>query len=363
MRLLVPAAMLLASLAALTLANTRAAAEPVRAEAAVAFVPAEARTVVETLADTLERDYMEPDAGKAYAAALRGGLAASRYDRFASARAFAEAVTADLQAVHPDAHLNLLLPRVGEGGEREAMSDYPTTSTISARGWVAPGIAYVSFSAFFANKATLDELRSFLREVRGATTLILDLRRHMGGEFAEMDMIFGQLFARRTALLDMDTREAVFRRNEGAKEEGPTIVRIAGPTGIVRQRHWAVPAKDAGLTRAKVYVLTSKRTASVAEHFALALKRSGRATLVGETTRGAGNYGDFANLGHGYSILVPDGRTFDPDTGRGWEGTGIAPNIAVPADGALAEVIRREGLTVDADASLAALAKPKVASN
>jgi hypothetical protein len=362
MRLLVPAAMLLASVAALTLSVGQAEAAPVAATSPVPFAASEARSVVATLADTLERDYMLPEAGKAYASALRAKLEAGGYDRFDSAKAFAGAVTADLQAVHTDAHLNLLPPRVGEGGERAAMSDYPTDSTILAKGWLAPGTAYVSFSAFFANQATGDELAAFLREARGAKTLLLDLRRHMGGEFAEMDMIFAQLFAARTALLDMDTREAVFLRHDGAKEEGPTIVRVAGPAGIVRQRHWAVPAQDAGLTKTRVYLLTSSRTASVAEHFALALKRTGRATLVGETTRGAGNYGDFATLGFGYSIFVPDGRTYDPGTGQGWEGTGVAPDVAVPAADALAEALRRAGVKVDAAAALAALSTPKVAA-
>lgn len=33
------------------------------------------------------------------------------------------------------------------------------------------------------------------------------------------------------------------------------------------------------------------------------------------------------------------GRTYDPDTGRDWEGTGIVPNIEVPVDLALDEAL------------------------
>lgn len=362
-----PLLALLTLFAATCLANPAAAQQTGAAPAAAApaqppFVTSEARTVVAKLADVLERDYMLPGAGKAYATALRAKLAAGGYDNFSDARSFAKAVSADLQAVHPDAHVALLLPRVTSGGEREAVSEYPQDSTILAKGWLAPGTAYISFAAFFANQATKAELAAFLREIRGAKALVLDLRRHMGGEFPEMDMILAQLFARRTPLLDMDTRKAVYLRNDGQKEEGPTVVRVAAPEGIVRQRHFAVPAAEAGLTRTKVYVLTSGKSASAAEHLSLALKRTGRATPIGEKTRGAGNYGDFAPLGFGYSVMVPDGWTYESDTRKGWEGSGVAPDVAVPADAALAEALKRAGVKVDPAAALAALAKPKVAA-
>lgn len=83
-----------------------------------------------------------------------------------------------------------------------------------------------------------------------------------------------------------------------------------------------------------MYYLTSSKTASAAEHLALALKRTGRATLVGETTAGAGHYGRPIAVGR-FSVFIPFGRTYDPDTGIGWEGTGVAPDVATPAERAL----------------------------
>ncbi|GAA4000271.1 S41 family peptidase [Sphingomonas humi] len=359
MRLLFPAALLLASAAAFALVPAEALAQPVVATPPAAeslpFVASEAKAVVTALAARLERDYLLPSAGKAYAARLRGKLEAGGYARFASPQAFAQAVTADLQAVHPDTHLCLLPPAVNKEGERQSMAVYPTTSTIIAKGWLAPGTAYVGFSAFFGNEATLTELAAFLRQVRGARTLVIDIRKHRGGEFPEMNMLLAQLFGKETALLDMDTRESVYLRNNGASEEGPNLRRIDAPSGIVRQRHFAVPAADASLVDTKVYLLTSGKSASAAEHLALALKRTHRAALVGETTRGAGNYGSLADLGFGYSILVPDGRTYDPDTNRGWEGTGVAPDVAVPAGDALAKALDLAGVKVDAASALASL--------
>ena len=92
-----------------------------------------------------------------------------------------------------------------------------------------------------------------------------------------------------------------------------------------------------------VYVLTSRGTASAGEHLALAMKVSGRATLVGDTTRGAGHYGDAVELADGYSMFIPYGDTVDPKSGKGWEGDGVAPDIAVPSKEALDYVLQKLG--------------------
>jgi len=105
------------------------------------------------------------------------------------------------------------------------------------------------------------------------------------------------------------------------------------------------------LKDAKVYLLTSKGTFSAAEHLSLALKRTHRATLVGEATGGGAHFGGMAPMGKGYAAFIPVGRTFDPDTGESWEGTGVKPDVAVPADKALDEALKLAGAkTTGADA-------------
>jgi C-terminal processing protease CtpA/Prc len=133
-------------------------------------------------------------------------------------------------------------------------------------------------------------------------------------------------------------------------------VRVSGPATVVRREHRAIPAATATpLGAAKVYLLTSNRTASAGEHLSLSLKRSGRATLIGETTRGAGHYGGEVPVGSGYRAWIPVGRTFDPDTGKGWETVGVAPHTAVPAEQALDEALRLAGVSADGKTALAAL--------
>lgn len=101
-----------------------------------------------------------------------------------------------------------------------------------------------------------------------------------------------------------------------------------------------------GLPAAPVYVLTSRGNFSAAEEFTFDLRRLERATVVGDTTGGGGNTVASAIFDFGafcVGMRLPRGRAYDPKTGQGWEGVGVIPHIAVPAEQALA-VAHREAL-------------------
>ena len=59
--------------------------------------------------------------------------------------------------------------------------------------------------------------------------------------------------------------------------------------------------------------------------------------------------------GHGLCGLHPGRPHLRPDTGKSWEGTGVAPDVAVPADKALDEALKLAGAGVSGQAALAAL--------
>ncbi|GAB4480095.1 MAG: S41 family peptidase [Erythrobacter tepidarius] len=336
-----------------------AAAKEAPADVAPASAPASpfdrlvAREAVASLADHLEADFVSPEAGLAYAGMLRARLAEGSYDSFPDQRAFAEAVTADLQKVHRDAHLAVhVVPPEERGGpqaERPGASPDPARNTITRSGWEADGVAYIAFDAFFGTPGTMAALERFIAQYAGARALIIDIRAHHGGGLAEMDLLFPHIFAKPTTLVAMDIRASVAERSGGGPVEG-RLRRVAAPDSIVRYEHYVEPAANGAFQRSAVYVLTSKHSVSAAEHLALALKRSGRAVLVGETTYGAGNFGGMVPLDTGltYAAFVPYGRTFDPDTGLGWEGTGVAPDVAVAAEEALAKALKLAGVAASA---------------
>ena len=98
------------------------------------------------------------------------------------------------------------------------------------------------------------------------------------------------------------------------------------------------------MRNAKVYLLTSNRSASAAEHFALALKSTGRATLIGEATAGANHFGGPQPLNDHFAVWMPIGRTYDIKTGKDWEGDGIAPDIQADPRQALVLALEKAGL-------------------
>jgi hypothetical protein len=300
---------------------------------------AEAPAAVEEFARALDEIFVFPEVGRRYATALRDPAAISRYAGMRSPSALAAGVTADLQAVHPDGHLRLHPPRARDHWPSGSRSE---RSGVAGTGWVAEGIAYIAFTEFPGNDATRRDIQTFLADHAAARTLILDLRVHGGGFLNEMDVLFSHLYDERTVLVHMETRAAAFR--EGIPD--PHLLRLAAPATIVRQAHVVLPAEPRSpLTQAEVVVLTSGYTGSAAEHLALALRRTGRATLIGETTAGAGHYGRVLDLAGGFTAVVPVGRTFDPDTDEGWEGIGVAPHIEVSATRALREALLRSGVS------------------
>jgi C-terminal processing protease CtpA/Prc len=92
----------------------------------------------------------------------------------------------------------------------------------------------------------------------------------------------------------------------------------------------------------------------------LALKHTHRATIVGEPTAGADHYGGEEKIGDRFSAFIPVGRSSDPNTGKDWEGVGIEPDVAVPAEQALTEALVLSGLPRPEAEKISATVKPSL---
>ena len=299
---------------------------------------------IETLAALLESSYVIPAQGGRHAAMLRRNLARGAYAGIEGRGAIAARLTADLRAVAADGHLRVE-PEGGAGPVRVARVSmgHPMRRPppIEDAGWIADGVACIRFHEFPGDPDTVAAVDRFMADHAAARAIIIDARSHRGGGVAEMNVLLSYLFARETTLVFMDLAEALVRRKGPPPDDGPEVRRIAGPPGVFRREHVAIPNRtETRLFGAKVFYLVSSRTASAAEHLALALKRTHRAVLVGEHTAGANHFGGYEPLGDGLAVFLPVGRTLDPDTGSDWEGSGIQPDVAVPADRALDEALR-----------------------
>jgi hypothetical protein len=89
------------------------------------------------------------------------------------------------------------------------------------------------------------------------------------------------------------------------------------------------------LTDVPLFLLTSKETFSAAESFAYDMKVRNRAIIIGDSTKGGAHSVDLYQIDDNFEIYIPTARAINPVTGGNWEGTGVIPDILVPAETAL----------------------------
>jgi Peptidase family S41/N-terminal domain of Peptidase_S41 in eukaryotic IRBP len=335
----VPAFPLLAQAAA-SLAGTASPLSP----AAAPVDAGEGRAVAIKLADQLVNQFVFRDQAESYAAMLRKNAAAGRYDE-GTREELARRLTGDLQAVHKDGHLHVeVADHRNDGGGANAGPPRDFPPLIQAAKIIAPGIGYIRFSAFFSTDEEVAAVRKWLAENRHAKTLIFDLRNHHGGRLAEQDVIFSYLYSKQTPLVRMEMAKAIYDEHGSPMQPGPTLA-FATEGDKVVATHSALPGEDTALRKAKVYLLVSNKTASAAEHFSLALKSTGRATLIGEPTAGANHFGGGQDINEHFAVWMPIGRTYDIKTGKDWEGAGVAPDIVVDPKQALIVALEKAGVS------------------
>jgi retinol-binding protein 3 len=285
---------------------------PVAGAAQSQFGAAQREEVVKTLSSMLADRYLDEAVGRRLSQLLQDKLTRGEFDVLAQPEAFAAAITDILQAETRDRHLWIWYRSGAAARLQFAFVEAPMVGRVD----VLPGhIGYIEVHHFVGQVAEFD---AAMEKVKGAAALVLDLRQCAGGNREQVHHLSTYFFAKPTRLL---SRQA---RTDQAPIEHRTLDTVPGPR----------------FADAPVYVLTSQRTFSAAEGFALGLRVNGRALLVGERTGGGGHYVQgFPQLPHGFQMLLPVGRNLDPRTGRSWEIEGLSPDLSVNAEQALQSAI------------------------
>src|SRR3546814_15104233 len=76
-------------------------------------------------------------------------------------------------------------------------------------------------------------------------------------------------------------------------------------------------------------------SSDLAEAVAYSLQALGRATIVGETTGGGAHPFEYRRVHEHFAVDLPEGKSINPVTGTNWQGTGVKPDVEVPAGQAL----------------------------
>jgi C-terminal processing protease CtpA/Prc len=274
----------------------------------------------------LAEGYVFPRKANEMIAVLRDRVKQGSYDSIVSAQGLADVLTRDLQAVSHDRHLRVIYrsrgvedqtpdasPSEVQRREREAFGkrvNYGLERVERLNG----NVGYLEIRSFDFDAATVDSvLAAAMSFLSNTDALIIDVRRNGGGEPGMVAAVCSYLLPPRLLI------NKFYWRPQDRWDEFRTA--------LVSGRHY-------GTTR-PVYVLTSEDTFSGAEEFAYDVQTQHRGEVVGDTTGGGAHPGGVRRVSEHFGVWVPSGRAVNPVTGTNWEGTGVRPDVPVPAEDAL----------------------------
>jgi hypothetical protein len=317
--------------------------------------------VIEGVLKNLNEAYVYPETAKRMEEAVRERVAKKEYEGVTSAKTLARMLTEHLQLVSRDKHLRVnyraealaegealpgaarivrRMPGGDGGGGNPSPDGAPARRIIREPGstetpadnsparvvrrnpndltgnmglekveTLEGNLGLLEFSYFDASPEAAKKISDAMNRLADTDALVIDLRRCRGGASNAITLLMSYFFDKSVHLSD-------------------AYDRLTGGT-ISFWSHAEVPGRRYG--QKDVYILTSHFTFSAAEDISYTLKNLKRAQIVGETTGGGAHPVMGRRLHEHFFVMVPFARSISPVTKTNWEGTGVEPDIKVPA--------------------------------
>jgi Peptidase family S41/N-terminal domain of Peptidase_S41 in eukaryotic IRBP len=301
---------------------------------AMAEAPLPPREIVATALSVLRADYVFPDLAEQAATAVEARLAAGEYDDLGE-DALAERLTGELNEVCADKHLRVRVmpPRPDRPGRpdrpegppgrepagrpgprpphREHRPGHPGNFGIRLVERLDGNVGFVDLRGVADPDRAGPAIAAAMELVAGTYALIFDLRRNHGGSPNGVVFWCSYLFPGADTHLN-----DIFNSDTKETRQFWSLAYVPGSRYLDRP----------------VYVLASSETFSGGEDFCYTLQAQGRAQIIGETTGGGAHPTRTVPISSTMAISIPFARSVNPVTGTNWQGTGVVPDIAVPAD-------------------------------
>jgi hypothetical protein len=279
--------------------------------------------VIDGAVAKLNEHYVFPEIAQKMEQAVRARHERGEYDSITDGDLFASKLTEHLREVSKDKHLGINysvvpLPQRPPGRDPDAAERFRTQMERMNCGFekverLPPNIGYLKFNMFADPEICGPTAIAAMNFLGNVGALIVDLRENGGGDPKMIAFISTYLFDKPTHLNDIYNR----------KEDSTT-------------QYWTLPyVPGRRLAGKPVFVLTARRTFSGAEEFSYNLKNLKRATIIGETTGGGAHPVSGHRIDDHFMIGVPFARAINPISKTNWEGTGVEPDVRVPAGEAL----------------------------
>jgi retinol-binding protein 3 len=280
--------------------------------------------IIEGIVARVRELYIAPDDIRTIEAGLRAG--ASKYRSAATAEELAEQLGADLRQLSGDPHFRVVyfaagVPPLPTGirppveSESERTARYDMAAARSNNGFARAerlegNVGYIEITGVPEPAILKGTAAAAMTFVSHTSALIIDLRRNRGGDPGGVGYLMSYFLPGRVHVYDM------LSRKPEDKLQVFTEADVPGPRYAANK---------------PLFVLTSKDTYSGGEALADGMKTFTNTRLVGEATRGGANAALPAKVNDHFVVGVPFLKTVNMKTGRNWSGTGVKPDVQVPA--------------------------------
>lgn len=182
--------------------------------------------------------------------------------------------------------------------------------------WLKGNIALVELNTFGSNEAADEFLKAF-EEIAKAEAIIFDVRNNGGGNSGVGYKVLSCL-----------TKDPIPTSSWYTRDYRPSFRAWGNAEGRYGRDNNSVPAEGNLFYDKPVVVLTSPRTYSAAEDFAVAFDAMERGLIIGEATGGSTGQPLFFSLPGGGNARICTKRDTYPD-GKEFVGVGVQPDIMI----------------------------------
>ncbi len=286
------------------------------------------QALVERICGEIGRVYPFEEIGRTTQEGILHLLRSGDYDDITSKEELAARLTADMESLSKDKHMDLIYDPVMAAEVRAsqdagATDSGPMPTEVENARWDNYGfkelrilegqVGYLDLRMFFAARYAGPTAVAAMDFLGRCNAVILDLRLN-GGGWEDMVTLLASYFV---------------------NLEDPEVLAISRSTldGTYEASVLSAYVPGKRLTALPIYILISSSTASAAEAFTSTVKHlNKKVTLVGHTTAGAENPVGYVPVGDGFVLKIPCFKQIYGGGRSGWEGKGVEPDVEAPFD-------------------------------
>lgn len=271
--------------------------------------------MVDSITTLVNKYYVSVDVAEKISTLLLKKNKAGVYSKILDPKKLANQLTADLRSVNGDLHMYVY----HDTSSQKSTTKKPSIKVDTYGKWSNYGfneikvldgnIGYLKISHFTNWKsfeAAKKVITSSINSLKNTDALILDVRNNPGGFESIVAYLISYFYDGESIHLS-----DYYYRYANERYGVYTTVDIPGTK----------------LPNIPLYVLVNGRTASAGESLAYMLKHLGRATIVGETTAGAGNGAMRHRVNDEFTVTIASETTINTVTKTSFEKVGVIPNI------------------------------------